>query len=102
MRCAVRAARAEGENLFGVSLALTSMTTQPSEVAPEVPDGAEVDAGAAERKDANAMMATGAGIAVIGIAGAVIGGAACPICVVAAPALLGIGAVRRLRARKRR
>jgi len=46
------------------------------------------------------MMATGLGIGVFGAAAALIGGAVCPVCVVATPALLGLGAFRRWRARR--
>ncbi len=60
---------------------------------------ARSDALSTDHEDANAMMATGAGIAAVGLASALIGGAACPVCIVAAPALLGIGAFRKWRAR---
>jgi hypothetical protein len=52
-------------------------------------------------REANAMLAGGATIAAIGIAGAV-AGAMCPICVVAAPVLIGIGVTRKIRAARRR
>jgi hypothetical protein len=55
-----------------------------------------------DNNQANAMRAGGAAIAAIGVAGAIMGGALCPVCVVAAPALLGIGAVRKIRAARRR
>lgn len=42
-------------------------------------------------------MLTGAGIGVLGAVSAIIGGAVCPLCVVAAPALIGMGAYRRWR-----
>lgn len=54
-----------------------------------------------KQREANTLLATGAGIAAIGVAGAVLGGAVCPVCVVAAPALLGIGAWKRLVAKRR-
>ena len=53
-----------------------------------------------DRKDADAMLASGAGVALIGALSFAVGGAVCPVCVVAAPALLAVGAVRRLRARR--
>lgn len=59
-------------------------------------------AGKEEKAEANAMLAGGAAIAAIGVAGAVASGAVCPVCVVAAPLLLGIGAVRRIRAARQR
>lgn len=43
------------------------------------------------------FLATGAGVAAIGLAGAALG-AVCPLCVVAAPAVAGFGLVQRLRA----
>lgn len=51
-------------------------------------------------RDARQLMAYGAAIGVIGLGGALISGAVCPVCVVAAPALLGAGIVKRLRARR--
>lgn len=53
---------------------------------------------AADKRDANALMLGGVGVAAIGVLGAAIGGAVCPVCIVAAPAMLGLGAFRRLRA----
>ena len=50
-----------------------------------------------EKRDAGAMLMTGAAIGVLGLVSAAIGGAVCPVCVVAAPALLGIGAYKRWR-----
>ena len=47
--------------------------------------------------DANAMLLAGAGIGVIGVVGAVLGSAVCPVCVIAAPTLLGVGAFGRWR-----
>lgn len=47
-------------------------------------------------KDANMCMLIGAGIGVLGIAGALAAGAVCPVCVIAAPGLIGAGLVKRL------
>jgi hypothetical protein len=55
-----------------------------------------------EIRDANAMLRAGAGIGAIGAFGLVAFGAVCPVCVVAAPVLLGVGAVRRWRGRRQR
>lgn len=55
-----------------------------------------------DNNEANAMLAGGATVAAIGIAGAIVSGAVCPVCVVAAPVLLGIGAARKIRAARRR
>ena len=62
----------------------------------------EPDAGDQEKREANALMMGGAGIGVFGVVAAAIGGAVCPVCVVAAPALLGVGAFRRWRATRAR
>jgi hypothetical protein len=48
----------------------------------------------------NDMILTGAGIGAIGVAGAVFLGATCPICVVATPALIGVGLFQKWRARR--
>jgi hypothetical protein len=44
----------------------------------------------------NHLLAMGASVGAIGLAGAALG-AVCPLCVVATPALLGVGVVQRLR-----
>jgi hypothetical protein len=54
-----------------------------------------------ERRDANAMIAGGVGVGALGAVLAALGGAVCPVCVVAAPALVGVGAFKRWRARRR-
>lgn len=59
------------------------------------------DAVIAERRgEANRAVGMGLGIGLIGLASAALLGAVCPVCVVAAPALLATGAVRHLRARR--
>ena len=55
-----------------------------------------------ERKEANTLMLGGFGIGAVGMIAAAVGGAVCPVCVVAAPALLCAGAYRRWRTSKRR
>lgn len=54
-----------------------------------------------DRAEADRLLAAGAGIGAIGLASAIVGAAVCPVCVVAAPALLGAGAYKRWRARRR-
>lgn len=49
----------------------------------------------AEIRDANACMAIGAGVGAVGVGGAVLLGAVCPICYVAAPGLIALGAWKR-------
>ncbi len=61
----------------------------------DAPQGESVDE---KKRDANVMMISGLGIGAFGVVAAAIGGAVCPVCVVAAPALLGVGAFRRWRA----
>ena len=55
----------------------------------------------AELKDADQCMMIGAGIGVAGAIAAVGVGAVCPVCYVAVPALIGAGAVKRMRVRRR-
>lgn len=54
------------------------------------------------RGEANRLLLAGAGIGAIGVASAIVGAAVCPVCVVAAPALLGAGAYKRWRSRDRK
>ena len=54
-----------------------------------------------KKTDANTMIVGGLGIGAFGIISAAIGGAVCPVCVVAAPALLGFGAYKRWKAGQR-
>jgi len=49
------------------------------------------------QSDANKLLAGGIGIGAIGVLGALTG-AVCPVCVVAAPVLLGAGAYKKWRA----
>lgn len=49
---------------------------------------------AQDKKDANACLAIGAGVGALGTAAA-FAGAVCPLCIFAAPGLLGYGAYRR-------
>jgi hypothetical protein len=53
------------------------------------------------KKDANALLIAGAGIGALGVVTAAIGTAVCPVCVVAAPALLAAGAYKRWKVGKR-
>lgn len=46
----------------------------------------------------NSLLAYGLTVGAVGLAGAAVG-AVCPLCVVAAPALLGLGVAQKLRAR---
>ena len=47
-------------------------------------------------KDANTCMLLGAGVGAVGVISALSIGAVCPLCVVAAPGLIGFGFLRRL------
>ena len=55
--------------------------------------------GDAEVRDAHSMIAAGVGMSALAVAEIAIG-SICPICVVAAPALLTVGVYKRWRARK--
>lgn len=54
----------------------------------------------AELRDANSCLTLGAGLGVVGTTAAFLAGATCPICVVLAPALIGVGAWKRYRVRQ--
>lgn len=50
--------------------------------------------------DGNDLIMGGVGVGAIGVVGAVVLGATCPICVVATPALIGAGLFQKWRARR--
>ena len=54
-----------------------------------------------EVSEANACIALGAGIGVLGTATALITGATCPLCVIATPGLVGLGSFMRWRAKRK-
>jgi hypothetical protein len=76
-------------------------------VKPNIETGSEPSAAPSETLDpkkiqrSNELLGMGATVGVVGVAGAVLLGATCPLCVVAAPALLGAGLVERLRAKRK-
>ncbi|MCC6523070.1 MAG: hypothetical protein IT373_10450 [Polyangiaceae bacterium] len=47
-------------------------------------------------------LAAGLGVGAFGVLGAVVGSAVCPVCIVATPALLGVGLYKRWRERAAR
>lgn len=51
------------------------------------------------KSEGDEMIATGLGVGAIGVAGALLG-AACPICVVATPALIGVGLYKRWKSKR--
>ncbi len=55
-----------------------------------------------ELRDAGSCLAMGAGVGTVGTASAILLGATCPICIVMAPALIGMGLFRGYAARKKR
>ena len=55
-----------------------------------------------ELRDAGSCLAMGAGVGTVGTASALLLGATCPICVVMAPALIGLGLVKGYAARTKR
>ncbi len=54
-----------------------------------------------ELQDARSCLAMGAGVGAMGTISAVLIGATCPICVVMAPALIGMGLVKGYAAKKK-
>jgi len=50
------------------------------------------------RKEGNQLLGLGLGVGAWGAASGVLLGAVCPVCVVAAPALVGVGLLRRWQA----
>lgn len=54
-----------------------------------------------EKRDANTCMALGAGVGVLGVTSAAVTGALCPLCIIVAPALIGVGAFKRWRSEKK-
>ncbi len=55
-----------------------------------------------ELRDAGSCLAMGAGVGTVGTASAFLLGATCPICVVMAPALIGMGLLKGYAARRKR
>ena len=56
-------------------------------------------AGLEERKEADACIALGAGVAIFGAGAAAVTGAVCPLCVFIAPGLVGYGSYKKWKAR---
>lgn len=48
-----------------------------------------------KRRESTEYLVAGLGIGTVGVVGAVVGAAVCPVCVVATPALLGVGLYKR-------
>jgi hypothetical protein len=55
----------------------------------------------AERAEGNSLLAAGLGVGVIGAASGALLGAVCPLCIVAAPALIGAGVYKHIGASRR-
>jgi hypothetical protein len=53
-----------------------------------------------ELRDANTLLGAGVGVGLLGAAGA-LAGAVCPLCVVFTPVLLGSGAYKRFKAKRK-
>ena len=51
--------------------------------------------------DGNGLIASGLGVGAVGAVGVLVVGAACPLCIVATPALLGAGLVQKWRERRK-
>lgn len=56
----------------------------------------------AELRNANSCMAIGVGVGALGAGAAAIAGAVCPLCVIVAPALVGVGALKRYRLKNKK
>lgn len=54
-----------------------------------------------EERESTRYLTMGAGIGLFGVVGALAGAAVCPVCVVATPALLGVGLYKRWTERKK-
>lgn len=52
-----------------------------------------------DKAEANSLITGGLGIGAFGVASATLLGAVCPVCVVAAPAMVGVGLYKRYKAR---
>lgn len=57
------------------------------------------DGARSEPRESTRLMAAGAGIGALGVVTAAVGAAACPVCVIAAPAFIGVGLYKRWRER---
>lgn len=55
----------------------------------------------AELREANSFLALGAGLGALGTGTALLAGATCPLCVIAAPALIGVGVWKRFAASRK-
>lgn len=53
-----------------------------------------------ELREANSCLALGAGLGAVGTTTALFAGATCPLCLVLAPALIGVGAWKRYQIRR--
>ncbi len=56
--------------------------------------------GEKDRGSGNELLASGLGVGAVGALGALVTGAVCPLCIVATPALLGVGLVQKWYARR--
>lgn len=65
------------------------------------PLDSEDESVAEQRAEANLLIGAGATVGAVGLAGGLLLGSVCPVCIVATPALLGAGAYKRLKARRR-
>jgi len=55
-----------------------------------------------ELRDANSILAIGTGLGALGVGSALLVGATCPLCVIVAPALIGVGAWKRFAAGRKK
>ena len=66
----------------------------------KVPDqGPELES---EKRDANSIVALGAGVGALGAGAALVAGAVCPLCIFLAPGLVGFGLFKRWKLQRRK
>lgn len=53
-----------------------------------------------QREEGNACLRAGAGVGAVGLAGGLLVGSTCPLCIIATPALLAVGVYKRWQARR--
>ena len=68
---------------------------------PEVEKGKTQQEIDSEKREANACIGLGVGVGALGVGGALLSAAVCPICVVVAPGLIGAGVIKRIKLRNR-
>jgi len=55
-----------------------------------------------EKREANTIVALGAGVGALGVGAALVAGAVCPLCIFVAPGLVGVGLFKRWKLKMRK